>query len=63
MLQLVRVCILLLTLLNMKYEKDMKEAEKNFDEQTDFICSICYEPLDCKKEIKALSCLHEFHQG
>ena len=34
--------------LTAKYKKDFEEAEKHFKTQTDFICSICLDKIDCK---------------
>ena len=39
----------------------MEEIQQSFNEKTAFICAICYAEMDCKDEIEALPCLHEYH--
>ena len=34
--------------LEVKYDKDIKETDQNFKEQTAFICSICLLEMGCK---------------
>ena len=44
--------------LAIKHDKDMEEIQQKFNEQTAFICSICFAEMDCKNEIATLPCLH-----
>ena len=43
-------------------DKQMETAQKHFDEQIAFQCSICKKEMDCADNITVLlPCLHEFH--